>query len=140
MESTWPEPIVDLEGFLGGAGLTCLRREADPESGGKLLQYGNALIAVRLVFDQCVWLVEVADIRSRPSEWYAAAILRDFLSGGQGDDVLSLARKIESVRPNWPAIVIAFGPMRRVDTHLRLAFLRRERAKRRSTPPTETAG
>lgn len=131
-EPIWPEPVAAFQKFLRDAGLTCLWREHDRESGGKLLQYSNAIVAVRLVFDQCVWLVEVADIRARPAEWYDAAILRDFLHGGRIRDVLDLTEQIEKVQKNWPAIVRAFALERSADTHMRLAFLRLERAKRRA--------
>jgi hypothetical protein len=118
-DSAWPEAISIFEEFLSGQGLACLRRDADPEARGKLLQYGSAMIGVRMVFDQRVWHVEAASVSSRPDEWYDAVILRDFLLGGQAGDVLPLDQQIDTIRQNWPAILIAFGPMRRVDTHSR---------------------
>jgi hypothetical protein len=139
-EPAWPEAVAAFEDFLKGAGLTCLRRETGPESGGRLLQYGCAIVGVRLVFDGCAWLAEVAGVGSRPDDWYDAAALRDLLAGGQSADTLPLAEQIEFLRVNWRAIVRAFDPIRRADTHMRLAFLRWQRVKRRSAPPTETAG
>jgi hypothetical protein len=109
-EPAWPEPVAGFEEFLKGAGLTCLRRETDSESGGKLLQYGSAIVGVRLIFDRCAWLVEVAGVGSRPDEWYDAAVLRDLLAGGQSADTLPLAQQIEFVGANWRAIVRAFDP------------------------------
>jgi hypothetical protein len=135
-ESAWPAPVAGFENFLNDAGLTCLRRET--ESGGKLLQYGSAIIGLRLAFDGCAWLVEVAGIGSRPDEWYDAAVLRDLLAGGQSADALPLAQQIEFVRANWRAIVRAFDPIRRADTHMRLAFLRWDRVKRRSAASNKT--
>jgi hypothetical protein len=131
-EPIWPEPVAAFQKFLTGAGLTCLWHEHDRESGGKLLQYSNAVVAVRFVFDQCVWLLEIADVRARPSDWHDAAILRDLLHGGRVQDVLELTEQIEMVQKNWPAIVRAFAPERSADTHRRLAFLSLERAKRRA--------
>lgn len=131
-ESAWPEPVAGFEEFLKDAGLTCLRRETASESGGKLLQYGSVIVGVRLVFDGCAWVVEVAGVPSQPGEWYDAAVLRDLLAGGQSADALPLAQQIQFVRANWRAIVRTFDPIRRADAHMRLAFLRWERVKRRS--------
>jgi transposase len=102
--------------------------------GRQVLQYGNAIIAVRLVFDRCAWLVEVAETRFRPDEWYDAAMLLDLLTG-HSEDALPLARQIEIVTANWRAIVRIFGPDRVHDTRMRGAFLRLVRAKRAGTPP-----
>jgi hypothetical protein len=137
-DSPWPEPVAALQKFLKGAGLICMCCEIDPES-GKRLQYGNAIIAVRLVFDRCTWLVEVAEMRFQSTEWYDAAILQDLLSG-QSEDVLPLSRQIEIVKANWAAIVRTFGPMQIHDTRMRLAFLRLMRAKRRPAAPSGTPG
>jgi hypothetical protein len=54
------------------------------------------------------------------------------MHGGRVQDVLALTEQIETVQKNWPAIVRAFAPERSADTHMRLAFLRLERAKRRA--------
>ncbi|HWE01863.1 MAG TPA: hypothetical protein VG326_05585 [Tepidisphaeraceae bacterium] len=130
MNSTWPKEVADFEAFLTNAGLVCQRREEQAAFGNKVLQYGNASIAVRLVSDRGVWYVEVADAAGRPTDWYDAAILRDLLNG-RGDDVLPLRNQIETVEINWPQIVSGFDPAQSKNTHARLALLRRERAQRR---------
>jgi hypothetical protein len=137
-EPAWPASITAFEEFLKGAGLKCLRRETDLESGGKLLQYGSAIVGVRLIFDGRAWLVEMAGVGSRLDEWYDAAVLRDLLAGGQSADTLPLAQQIEFVGANWHAIVRAFDPIRRADAHMRLAFLRCERVKRQSAASNQT--
>jgi hypothetical protein len=133
-EPAWPEPVPAFEEFLKSAGLTCLRRETGSESGGKLLQYASAIVGVRLVFDACAWVVEVAGVPPPPGEWYDTPLLRDLLAGGRSADTLPLAQQIDFVQVNWRAIVRAFDPIRRADAQMRLAFLRGERAKRRSKP------
>jgi hypothetical protein len=137
MESPWPEPVTTFQEFLKDAGLTCMRDEIDPESGGRLLQYGNAVIAVRLIFDRRAWVVEVAETRFRPEEWHDAAMLLDLLTG-HSEDALPLARQIEIVTANWWAIVRVFSADRVHDTRMRLAFLRLVRAKRRLAAPSGT--
>jgi hypothetical protein len=137
MDSPWPEPVAAFQKFLRDAGLTCTRREIDAESGGKFLQYGNAVIAVRLIFDRCAWLVEAAETRFRPDEWHDAAMLLDLLTG-QSVDALPLARQIEIVTANWRAIVRVFSPDRVQDTRMRLAFLRSVRAKRHLAAPSRS--
>jgi hypothetical protein len=131
-KAAWPEPIPAFEEFLKSVGLTCLRRETDAATGSKLLQYASAIVGVRVAFDGCAWLVDVAAVPPQPGEWYDAALLRDLLVGGQSAHALPLGQQIEFVRVNWRAIAKAFDPNRRADTHMRLSFLRSERVKRRS--------
>lgn len=130
MDTTWPKVVADFETFLQKVGMACRRHEDQAVFGNKILQCENANIEVRVVSDRDVWFVEVADIVTRPNEWYDAAILRDLLLG-RGEDVLSLTDQVEIVETNWPAIVGHFSSAQREDTHARLALLRRERAERR---------
>jgi hypothetical protein len=130
MEKTWPKTVVDFEDFLRGIGMACQLRAEQSVFGNKMLQYADAIVGVRIVSDRGVWFVEIADIASRPDEWYDAAILRDLLLG-PGEDVLSLPTQIEFVEVKWQDIVSQFGAGLREETHARLAVLRKERAKRR---------
>jgi hypothetical protein len=132
MDLPLPQEIVKFEIFLISKGLTCRRRE-EPDRrffGNRTLQYGDGKVGVQLLLDRSIWSVDLADVTSRPDEWYDVAILRDLLLGC-GEDVLPLTDQIAFVQENWPAVIDCFGPERRQDTHARLALLRKERAKRR---------
>ena len=125
MSLNWPEAIRDFEAFLQEVGLVCKRRVEDQEAfGNKLLQYGSPNIGVRIVSDRGTWSVEIAEVVTRPDEWYDAAILRDLLVG-HGEDVLSLADQIKIVETNWPALVDRFSPLHQQDTHRQIARLRK---------------
>ena len=127
----WPAAIRDFEAFLQEAGLVCQRRGEDQAAfGNKLLQYGSPNIGVRIVSDRGTWSVEIAEVVTRPDEWYDAAILRDLLVG-RGEDVLSLSDQIKIIETSWPVLIERFCPAHREDTHRQLALLRKERSKRR---------
>jgi hypothetical protein len=131
MKPMWPKEIIALDTFLRGAGLTCKHWETFPESFGNIVvQYANASIAVQIVRDRGRWSVAIADVAGRPEEWYDPSILRDLLCG-QGNDEVSLPEQIEILQANWPSIVECFGPVRRAESHTRLAMLEEQRARRR---------
>jgi hypothetical protein len=130
MDLTWPKEVMGFEAFLVDAGLVCQQRTTETVFGNEIVQYGGPGIGVRVGSDRGVWFVEVADSDTRPGEWYDAALLRDFVLGN-GEDVLTLAEQIGTIRDNWPVIVESFRPARRDDTHAQLSLLRKERAKRR---------
>jgi hypothetical protein len=129
LESTWPRAVIDFEVFLGKAGLVCRHREERAAFNDKSVRCANADLGVRVLSERDVWFVEVADVATRPDEWYDAAILQDLLLG-HGKGVLSLPEQIKFVETNWQAIVGSFGAATAADTHSRLALLRKERAKR----------
>jgi hypothetical protein len=129
MDSIWPREVVSFEAFLGRAGLVRQRIDQRPEFGNKLLQCGNAHVAVRIISDRGIWYVEVTDVAGRLDEWYDAGIVRDLLLGSS-EDVLTLRAQIEFVEAHWSEIVNRFAQVQRDETHARLKSLRAARTKR----------
>ena len=130
METTWPSAIQDFENFLREAGLVLQQKFYDEQTfGNKLLQYGNDALAVRVVLDRNDWSVSVAEVVTKPKNWYDAALLRDLFMG-PGGDAFSLAAQIEFIRTNWSGIVERFSPEHREESHTKLAQVGLERARR----------
>ena len=131
MEIPIPNEIGTFEAFLLNKGLVCERRVGPDRKvfGNRILQYGNGIIGVQLVLDRSIWLIDIADVASRPNEWYDFAIVLELLVH-HGIDVMPLNTQIEMVQTNWQSIIDCFGPQHREKTHTQLDSLRKERAKR----------
>lgn len=136
--STWkprePEPdsppeLEEFEAFLTQQGLTCVRREEVPRATYRVVEYAAGYIAVRAESDRKCWIVEVAEKETRPKDWYDTAILRDVLIG-EGPSRLPLPDRFKIMQTIWPAILDAFSPERRAETHAQLAALRKIRFER----------
>ncbi len=81
-----PQEIVGFEAFLANRGLACLRREGPDKKffGNRILRYGDGKIGVQIVLDRSIWFVDVADVKSRPDEWYAAALFEGSSAWSRG--------------------------------------------------------
>lgn len=127
--SEWPKAVDDFEAFLRRQGLVRQKRVDDEAHFGKLLQSGNAQVALRIIFDRDLWFTQLADL-ALPEQWYDAPLLFQLLSG-RIDDRMPFPEEIRFWEENWQALMRLFEPELRQDSHTRLALLGKERVRRR---------
>jgi hypothetical protein len=130
MDRDWPNELTDFEAFLQKMGLDYQWSEAQSRYGYRMVQWGDADIAVRATLDRIYWSIAVADVAPGHDRWYDVRLLRELLLG-PSDDGMSLRDEVHFVESTWPTIVDSFTSERRDDTHATLSLLAQERARRR---------
>jgi hypothetical protein len=135
MSSEWPSGLDQFGEFLRKQGMSFDRRGSVPYTGDKIWQYATSKLAVRVVAERgFLWGVEIADIAGWAQEGYPASELRELLTSddsawsSESDDKIDAERKF--VEEHWLAIVEAFSPDKREETHNRLKLLRKQRNER----------
>ena len=136
MVSDWPNGLDRFGEVLRAHGLSFDRRGFVPHTGDKLWQYSTSKIGVRVFADRgLVWSLQIADIAGWPEEWYPASELQELLTGNDSawsaESADTIDAQMKFVEEHWPAIVEAFGPDKREQTHTRLKLLRKHRNERR---------
>jgi hypothetical protein len=128
MITGWPAALETLESFATKHGLR-LDRQVQSGLGEKLVVYRDDTLAVRLISDRGSCVFDIAEVRTRPDDWYDAAIIRDFVEG-RGDDVLSPQVQLQIIDRCWDAIHESFNEINRESSHTQISLLRKQRAKR----------
>src|SRR6266404_195984 len=108
----WPESLASFESFLKEQGLSCEFRGTVPRYGERLVLYNNNTIAIRVLSEKSVWFAEVSDL-ARPSEWYEADIIRQFVGSRDiwpMDQPIPITEQLKIIRDHWSTIIKAFDP------------------------------